>query len=78
MRKEGMISLVNVREVISTLGKDIILLVTGRKQLASGKNDVPKRIYSGRLRREATRTRSYPDAKLPRVANLHDSSVNLS
>ena len=70
MRKEGMISLVNVREVISTSGKEIILLVTDRKQLASGKERRSKtnlkRIYSGRLRREATQTQSYPDAELPR------------
>ena len=37
------------------------------------KEDVPKRTYSGKAQ-----TRSYPDAKLLKVANLHDSSVNLS
>ena len=29
-------------------------------------------------RREATQTRSLPDAKLPRVANIHNSLANLS
>ena len=76
-----MISLVDAREVISTSGKDIILLETGRKQLASGKERCSKinlkRIYSRRLRRGATQTKSYSDAKLLRVTNLHDSSANL-
>ena len=81
MRKGGMISLVNAREVISTSGKDIILLVTGRKQLASGKERCSKtdlkRIYFRRLERGAIQTRSYSDAKLSRIANLHDSLANL-
>ena len=85
MRIGGMISLVNAREVISTSGKEIILLV--KRLLASGKERRSKtnwkRIYSGRLGREATQigatqTRSYSDTKLSRIANLHDSSANLS
>ena len=82
MRKGGMISLVNAKEVISTSEKEIILLVTGRKQLVSGKERRSKtnlkRISSERLGHEATQTRSYPDAELPRIANLHDSLANLS
>ena len=87
MHAEGMISLVNAREVISTSGKKIILLVTSRKQLVSEKERRSKtnwkRIYSGSYpdaelpRCGATQTRSYSDAKLSRIANLHDSSVNL-
>ena len=86
MCKEGMISLVNAKEVISTSGKDIILLVTGRKQLASGKErreptpgGSDAELPDAELpRRGATQTQSYPDAKLPRVTNLHDFSANLS
>ena len=73
MRKEGMISLVNAGEVISTSGKEIILLVISQKAVGLGK----ERRSKASLLWEA-QTRSYPDAKLPRVANLHDSLANLS
>jgi len=66
MHAEGMISLVNAREVISTSGKEIILLVTSRKQLVSGKERRSKtnwkRIYSG----------SYPNAELLRRETIQN------
>ena len=72
-----MISLVNAREVISTSGKEIILLVISQKAVGLGKGTTFQDQFEASLLREA-QTRSYPDAKLPRVANLHDSSANLS
>ena len=60
-----MISLVNAKEVISTSGKDIILLVTRQKAVGLGKGTTFQDQFEANLLREA-RTRSYPDAKLLR------------
>ena len=76
MRVGGMISFVNEREVISTSGKKIILLVISQKAVGLGKGTTFQDQFEANLLREA-QTQSYPDAKLPRVANLHDSSANL-
>ena len=65
MHKEGMISLVNAREVISTSGKEIILLVISQKAVGLGKGTAFQDQFEENLLRE-TRTRSYSDAKLPR------------
>ena len=72
-----MISLINAREVILTSGKEIILLVISQKTVGLRKGTAFQDQFEASLLRE-TQTRSYPDAKLPRVANLHDSSANLS
>ena len=63
MRTEGMISLVNAREVISTSGKGIIPLVTSRKAVSLGKGTSFQNRFEAKLLWEA-QTRSYPDAKL--------------
>ena len=55
-----MISLVNAKEVISTSGKETILLVTDRKgSWPRERNDVPRPIQS-------ESTSGGPDAELPR------------
>ena len=81
MRAEGMISLINAREVISTSGKRIIPLVTSRKAVSLGKGKSFQNRFQAKLLREAqTRSypnASYPDAKLFRTVNLHDSSAYL-
>ena len=76
MRVGGMISLVNEREVIATSGREIILLVISQKAVGLGKGTTFQDQFDANLLREA-QTRSYPDAKLSRIANLHDSSANL-
>jgi len=72
-----MISLINAREVISTSGKEIILLVISQKAVGLGKGTTFQDQLEAKLLWE-TQTQSYPDEKLPRIVNLHDSSANLS
>ena len=68
MRAEGMISLVNTGEVISTSGNGIIPLVTSRKAISLGKERRSKtdlkRNYFRRLERGATQTRNYPESRI--------------
>ena len=66
-----MISLVNAREVISTSGMEIILLVISQKAVGLGKGTTFQDQLEANLLRElprrgATQTQSYPDAKLLR------------
>ena len=66
MRAEAMIFVVNAREVILTSKKEQSFSKLAKRQLASGKERRSKtnlkRIYSRRLEREATQTRSYPES----------------
>ena len=71
-----MIFLVNAREVILTSKKEAILLEISRKAIGLGKGTTFQDQFEAKLLREA-QTRSHPDAKLPRIVNLHDSSANL-
>ena len=68
MRKEGMISLVNAREVILTSKKEQSFSKLAKRQLASGKERRSKtnlkRIYSGRLERGAIQMRSYSESRI--------------
>ena len=77
MHKEGMISLVNAREVISTSGREIILLVTSQKVVSLGKGRAFQDQFETNLLREA-RTRSYPDAELPRCGATQTRSYSES
>ena len=68
MRKEGMISLVNAREVILTSKKEQSFSKLAKRQLTSGKErrskTNSKRNYFGRLERGAIQTRSYPESRI--------------
>jgi len=63
-----MISLVNAKEVISTSGKDIILLVTSQKAVGLKKGTTFQDQFEAnllqKLRRGATQTRSYPESRI--------------
>ena len=62
-----MISLVNAREDIITSKKEQSFSKLAKRQLASGKERSKtnlKRIYSGRLERGATQTRSYLESRI--------------
>ena len=63
MHAGGMIPLVNAKEVISTSGKEIILLVISQKVVGLGKGTTFEDQLEANLLREA-RTRSYSDAEL--------------
>ena len=79
--RKGIASLVKCKRSYSNLRKVSNPSRNSQKAVSLGKGmlfhpDLKWR-YSGRLEREAIQTRSYPNAKLPRIANLHDSSANL-
>ena len=71
LKKKGIISLVNAREVILTSKKGATLLATRKKQLASGKE-----CRSSPIRSEATP--GDPSARLPKRVKLHGSRYNSS